>query len=643
MHLFKKEEVYHVKAIIAVLAAAIIVGGAAGIVLMEDHDDSEKSIDRVEVKTDGCSSVINYNSKATLDPDTYSEIDSIYKGTYSNKMVFQIAEIDECVYAILGNAKGTDGVTHVFSRNSVTSVSKSFSDSVSHCIENTITNEFSHSYEITDGYGGTIGISSGDLWPVKVSAEVSGNHETTNSDTESIATATTTSESYSKTVGEQYGSEKGESYGVQIESKTGMYYSYVIICDAYIFEVLSIEENPDTGEYEVKGIDFVISFDLDHKNYYVYESTSSSFEYKYATPAQNTILTDVQIKHALDQFEPGEYNPPEAIIYSVTFIDDSGERVVKYAAGEQDKFIAPEVTPRDDTFKSAWESYTLSNEDQTVHAEYTDLFPGYTRISKQTELINIVNEPDGKYVLKNNISINMSNWAPISNFSGILDGNGKTITGLSFNSSWGAGTDGVVRYGLFERIDSGTVANLNIDGAQIKLTNNAGPEVRIGTIAGNTYGDTKITNCTVTNAKIDYSPGCESNIAYAGHGCTSIGGIVGFAENNTTISNCTVQKADIYGFVKKSYCGGIAGTSLHNVSFNECKSINNTVKAQGAAWLTEGEGWAGGIVGRKSSDTILNTDSNYVTGYSKDETYDGLTNWTNTSNSGEDVYCPKTI
>lgn len=633
MHLFKKEEVYHVKAIIAVLAAAIIVGGAAGIVLMEDHDDSEKPTNYVETKTENYSSVINYNSKATLDPDTYSEIDSIYKGTYSNKMVFQIAEIDECVYAILGNAKGTDGVTHVFSRNSVTSVSKSFSDSVSHCIENTITNEFSHSYEITDGYGGTIGISSGDLWPVKVSAELSGNHETTNSDTESVATATTTSESYSKTVGEQYGSEKGESYGVQIESKTGMYYSYVIICDAYIFEVLSIEENPDTGEYEVKGIDFVISFDLDHKNYYVYESTSSSFEYKYATPAQNTILTDVQIKNALDQFEPGEYNPPEAIMYSVTFIDDSGERIVKYAAGEQDKFIAPAVTPRDDTFKSAWESYILSNEDQTVHAEYTDLFPGYTRISNQTELISIVNEPDGKYVLKNNISINMSNWAPISNFSGILDGNGKTITGLSFNSSWGAGTDGVVRYGLFERIDSGTVANLNIYGAQIKLTNNNGPEVRIGVIAGNTYGDTKITNCTVTDAKITYTPGS---------GRTSIGGIVGFAEDRSCINSCTVKLTKIYGFTEYTYCGGIAGTSFHNVSFSECSSINNTVKAEGSAWWANGDGWAGGIVGRKSSDTTLNTDSNYVTGYSANQTYDGCAGgwWVP---SGEDMYCPKTI
>ena len=118
-------------------------------------------------------------------------------------MVFQIAEIDECVYAILGDAKGTDGVTHVFSRNSVTSVSKSFSDSVSHYIKNTITNEFSHPYEIICGFSETIGVSSSDLWPVKVSTEISGNYETTNSDTKSIATATTTSESYSKTVGER--------------------------------------------------------------------------------------------------------------------------------------------------------------------------------------------------------------------------------------------------------------------------------------------------------------------------------------------------------------------------------------------------------------------------------------------------------
>ncbi|WP_400225166.1 hypothetical protein [Methanomethylophilus alvi] len=53
------------KAIIAVLAAAIIVGGVAGIVLMEDHDDSEKPTNYVETKTEKYSSVINYNSKAT--------------------------------------------------------------------------------------------------------------------------------------------------------------------------------------------------------------------------------------------------------------------------------------------------------------------------------------------------------------------------------------------------------------------------------------------------------------------------------------------------------------------------------------------------------------------------------------------------
>lgn len=76
------------------------------------------------------------------------------------------------------------------------------------------------------------------------------------------------------------------------------------------------------------------------------------------------------------------------------------------------------------------------------------------KISTVADFKAIANSPDGVYVLENNITLDES-YVPISNFSGILNGNGYTID---------IGNKVSGRNGLFNSIAGGTVKNLTIKG-----------------------------------------------------------------------------------------------------------------------------------------------------------------------------------
>ena len=53
---------------------------------------------------------------------------------------------------------------------------------------------------------------------------------------------------------------------------------------------------------------------------------------------------------------------------------------------------------------------------------------GYIAISTAEEFSNIRNNPSGKYILANDIDFKRSTLDIIENFTGMLDGNGKTIS-----------------------------------------------------------------------------------------------------------------------------------------------------------------------------------------------------------------------
>ena len=137
-------------------------------------------------------------------------------------------------------------------------------------------------------------------------------------------------------------------------------------------------------------------------------------------------------------------------------------------------------------------------------------------------------------------------WQPVGTssapFKGILDGNGKTISGLWINRS------NTSYVGLFGYCNGATIKNLTINDAEIN------GETYVGVISGYDYNYNEVSNCILS--------GKVNGVKYVG-GCT------GYAYKS--IYNGISSSVDIIG---GDYTGGIAGSEYVN-SVPEYTTISN--------------------------------------------------------------------
>jgi len=160
-------------------------------------------------------------------------------------------------------------------------------------------------------------------------------------------------------------------------------------------------------------------------------------------------------------------------------------------------------------------------------------------------------------------------------FSGVFNGNGKTISNMFIYGFYGQ------NYGLFGRTYGATVINLTLSNVNVTGLYYAGG------LAGYTQNST-FNNCHLSGSVI---------------GAYYVGGLIGMVYNdvNKTISNCsgsgTVSSA--------TYYGGLVGL-CYNATINSC-SATSTV----TSLVDDGGGLAGGLVGM-----LYNSEANncYVTG-----------------------------
>ncbi len=237
----------------------------------------------------------------------------------------------------------------------------------------------------------------------------------------------------------------------------------------------------------------------------------------------------------------------------------------------------------------------------------------FTPISNQNELSNIRNNPNGTYVLIDNIAC-LGEWDPISNFSGIIDGMNHTISDISITTWCSSNNDLVVG---FCRQNSGTIKNVFFDGAKISVTNTKQQHhfTFMGVICGENYGI--IENIKIYNSLVyvklgstDYSINCY----------VSVGIVAGV--NNNNIINCHVDtstaKGDTHTKDKsaKSYVGSIAGWAKTNSIISDCSVNNSATKAIcygskssnifSGFWSAQLDSYAGGIVGYAIGATLAN-------------------------------------
>lgn len=192
------------------------------------------------------------------------------------------------------------------------------------------------------------------------------------------------------------------------------------------------------------------------------------------------------------------------------------------------------------------------------------------------------------------IDISDMEWTPIgsntdvnSRFTGVFDGNGKTIT-LRIGSEESPASGGY--QGLFGYVQSATIENLTVDGAIYVGGSN------VGAVAGYTSGaDTVIRNCI-------------NKAAIVASGYNYIGGVVGYNSSFGEVTGC-INKGDVTGSL---YVGGVVGYSnAATLTISDCKN-SGTITASGVA---------GGIVSSTATDTVIMRCSN--TGEITASTYGG--------------------
>ncbi len=207
-------------------------------------------------------------------------------------------------------------------------------------------------------------------------------------------------------------------------------------------------------------------------------------------------------------------------------------------------------------------------------------------ISNEAELVNIKNNLNGHYYLKNDITVcKESDWVPIGmsqgdgnyedGFRGSLDGKGHIIKNLKIGHD-----EEISQYGLFGTLYGGEVRNLDLTDVEIE------GHSYVGTIAAINYGT--ISNCNVNGKTSAYQLERE----------TLSGGIC--AMNYGTI-NSTISTTEVFINATSATAGGICGQNegyIYGCSYGS-DITSETKKKRSNAFL-------GGISGINYSGMIYN-------------------------------------
>lgn len=240
-----------------------------------------------------------------------------------------------------------------------------------------------------------------------------------------------------------------------------------------------------------------------------------------------------------------------------------------------------------------------------------------------SQMRNFLNQSGVYFKLMANINVeefiedewSSQGWMPVGNsssqFKGVLDGNGKTISGLTINR------ENMDFVGLFGDTEYATIKNLTLRG-NVKGRDN------VGGIAGDLQYGT-ISNCTF-EGKIVGNSKVGGLIGYAGNGtltdCISraevtgagnyIGGILG---NDGTLTNCIASDVIVNGH---DYVGGIAGQSGNMTGCNFSGDVNgnsyvggisgktgsNVTSCYAVAHVNASGNQVGGLIGEKSGNNL---------------------------------------
>ena len=223
-----------------------------------------------------------------------------------------------------------------------------------------------------------------------------------------------------------------------------------------------------------------------------------------------------------------------------------------------------------------------------------------------SELMEYHNNYSGEgqvyFKLQKDIDLSESNWTPLGTsdnpFTGVLLGNGKTISGLTFSGT----TTGA--YGLFGYTDGAVIEDLTVSSVNISLSSAQDAGAVVGYANNTTFTNVSVEQATISSQGnagviVGQANGADvSDVYVSGNHISSSsngGGIVGYAVQ-TNISASTATNTTVNATTNAGAFAGLAENSVVGASI----STANTVSAANA----------GGIVGSASSSQILSVTVN---------------------------------
>ncbi len=170
-----------------------------------------------------------------------------------------------------------------------------------------------------------------------------------------------------------------------------------------------------------------------------------------------------------------------------------------------------------------------------------------------------------------------NNWIPIGSeqnpYTGIFNGNSKTITGLHINNET-ADYQALIGY-----LEGGTVKDLTL--ADSKITGKS----FVGGVVGDLSNYFSITNVTVKDCEIE--------------GVNYVGGVIGYSGGDGTISGAALLDSQV---TANASAGGIVGETISvNVNIENCLVQSNAGKSVS---IIANDYQAGGIAGRSSGPIV---------------------------------------
>ena len=233
---------------------------------------------------------------------------------------------------------------------------------------------------------------------------------------------------------------------------------------------------------------------------------------------------------------------------------------------------------------------------------------GPSPISNEENLKAIKDGLDGSYKLTGDIVLT-GEWTPIGSstapFTGTLDGNGYTISGLDISAG------NATYQGLFAKVGTdGAIQDLTVEGT---ISSSQTSNAFIGSIAGQVQGGS-IVNC-ISKVRI--------NAATA----KKIGGIAGDATGASTFTGC----ANLGAITASQYGGGIIGgmSGTPNISITNCYNTGAVATSSSNC---------GGLIGYTTGTVTIQNCYNAETGVRSGTNSGALVGFLNSTSAAKNSY-----